>query len=176
MGPRTAPVGAQGEGTPTSESGPRASAGGADDPARGDAGGVSARSRPRDLAPEASSESPEPGSTSPEDAVLPPNGPYPFEPSELELKFFARVLLHVDRQPRLVPGETAPDTLSQAGIAKVLGTTQANVSHALKRLVDGGALRVDRGHVRGQPYRLKVYQLTSRGEALVLHIRKCLGV
>ncbi|MCI4364134.1 MAG: hypothetical protein L3K13_07560 [Thermoplasmata archaeon] len=52
-----------------------------------------------------------------------------------------------------------------------LGSTQAAVSNALRRLVDGGALRVERYHVRLKLQRLKVYQLTDLGEALVRHIR-----
>jgi DNA-binding MarR family transcriptional regulator len=68
--------------------------------------------------------------------------------------------------------ETVAETITQAGIAQALRTSQSNVSHALVRLVDGGALRVERHHVRGRFQRVKVYLLTLEGEALVRHIRE----
>jgi DNA-binding MarR family transcriptional regulator len=97
----------------------------------------------------------------PSDAVL----------SEEDLRIFARLLLHIGRQPRFGPLEQFPQSLTQGGMATTLRTTQAAVSNALGRLVDGGALRVERAHVRGKTQRLKVYQLTEQGEALVAHIR-----
>ena len=98
-------------------------------------------------------------------------GASPYEPTAEILRISARILLHVASQPRIAPGETAPPSLTQAGMASALGTTQAAVSNALKRLVDGGALQVDRLHVHLARQRLKVYQLTELGERLAAHIR-----
>ena len=84
---------------------------------------------------------------------------------------FARVLLHVARQPRIAPMDPAVEPLTQAGIVAALGTSLANISHALKRLVDGGALQAQRSHVDGRRQRVKIYQLTGPGETLVRHIR-----
>jgi DNA-binding MarR family transcriptional regulator len=100
-----------------------------------------------------------------------PPGPREVLLTEEDLRIFARLLLHIARQPRFAPLELVPPSLTQAGMAAALGTTQAAVSNALGRLVDGGALRVERGHVQGKFQRLKVYQLTDQGEALVRHIR-----
>ncbi|MCI4341445.1 MAG: hypothetical protein L3K11_03620 [Thermoplasmata archaeon] len=97
------------------------------------------------------------------------------EPTEQELRISARLLLHIASQPRIPLAETAPASLTQAGMAEALESSQAAVSNALKRLVDGGALRVQRSHVRDQPKRLKVYQLTVLGENLVRHIRGSMG-
>jgi DNA-binding MarR family transcriptional regulator len=97
------------------------------------------------------------------------------EPTEQDLRLFARVVLHVARQPHAEPTETAPVSLTQAGIAEALRTSQANVSYALRRLVGGGVLKEDRGHVQGLPKRLKVYRLTAEGERLALHIQQTMG-
>ncbi|MCI4368790.1 MAG: MarR family transcriptional regulator [Thermoplasmata archaeon] len=91
------------------------------------------------------------------------------------LRIFARILLHIARQPRFAPTETVPATLTQSGIAEALGASQGSVSNALKRLVDGGAVRVERTHVWRRMQRLKVYQLTERGESLVRQIRSGMG-
>jgi DNA-binding MarR family transcriptional regulator len=72
--------------------------------------------------------------------------------------------------------ETAPESLTQAGMAQALGTSQPAVSKALKRLVDGGALRAERSHVRHRMQRSTVYQLTALGEDLVRHIREGVGL
>ena len=104
------------------------------------------------------------------------SNPDPDQPTEQELRISARLLLHLARQPRTPAEEIPPETLTQAGMALALGTSQAAVSNALTRLVDGGALQVERSHVRGQLLRLKVYRLTPRGEAIVRQIRKRFGV
>lgn len=92
------------------------------------------------------------------------------EPTQEELRISARLLLHIARQPRPAPRETAPEALTQAGMAAALRTSQSAVSNALHRLVDGGALEVERSHVRRKMQRLKVYRLTSHGELLVRQI------
>ena len=95
--------------------------------------------------------------------------------SEEQLEISARLLLHIDRQPRFVRAGLTPDSLTQAGMAKALGESTGSVSNALNRLVRGGALRVERGEVPHKLQRLKVYQLTPEGEALVRYIRERMG-
>jgi DNA-binding transcriptional ArsR family regulator len=115
--------------------------------------------------------------SAPPSEALPPTErtPLGIEPTREELRISARILLHIARQPRVPPGETALESLTQAGMATALGASQPAVSNALKRLVDGGALRVERSHVRGLRQRLKVYQLTALGENLVRHIRSTMA-
>jgi DNA-binding PadR family transcriptional regulator len=57
-------------------------------------------------------------------------------------------------------------------MAAALRTSQGAVSNALRRLVYGGVLRVERVHVSGKLRRLKVYRLTPEGENLVRWIRE----
>jgi DNA-binding MarR family transcriptional regulator len=92
------------------------------------------------------------------------------EPSQVEYRLFARVLLWLSRQPRIGPMETAPESLTQAAMASGLATSRSNISYALQRLVDGGGVEVRRSHVIGRRQRVKIYQLTPQGEALVAHI------
>jgi DNA-binding MarR family transcriptional regulator len=72
--------------------------------------------------------------------------------------------------------ETAPQALTQAGMAEALKASQPTVSRGLKRLVDGGALVAERSHVRFGLQRVMVYQLTPLGELAVRHIREGTGV
>jgi DNA-binding MarR family transcriptional regulator len=92
------------------------------------------------------------------------------------LRIYARLLLHIARLPRFASTDTVPEALTQAGMAKALGTSQAVVSYALKHLVDGGALIVERRRVRNGLRRVLVYQLAAHGEELVRHIRGGMGV
>jgi len=85
---------------------------------------------------------------------------------------FARVLLHLSRQPRFLPGETVPPRLTQEGIALSLGTSRAAVSNVLVRLTSAGAVQVQRAHVIRRKQRVKTYQLSERGEAAARHIRE----
>ncbi len=96
------------------------------------------------------------------------------EPTAHELQTSARILLYLDRLPRIPPGETAPDSLTQAGMAQALGTTQPAISNVLRRLVAGGALEVERAHVVGRVARVKVYRLSRLGEQLAGRIRASL--
>lgn len=77
-----------------------------------------------------------------------------------------RILLHLLRQGRYGPDEVPPPALTQAGIAEALGTSQSSVSRNLTLLVEGGVVRIDKGHVRNRMLRLKVYSLTPQGEVL----------
>jgi len=52
------------------------------------------------------------------------------------------------------------------------GISRAAISLALRRLVDGGAVKHERRHVQGRFYRVKVYQLTPQGEALARHVQE----
>jgi DNA-binding MarR family transcriptional regulator len=96
-------------------------------------------------------------------------------PTPEELQISARILLHLAQQPRFERGAVVPAALTQAGIAESLGSTQAAVSNALRRLVRGGVMEVELAHVRQQWKRLKVYRLTPEGERLARHIREQMG-
>lgn len=82
------------------------------------------------------------------------------------------VLLHLGGQGRLGPDEVAPVGLTQAGMAQALGVRQNSLTNVLRRFVAAGVLTQDVRHVRGQPRRLRVYRLTSRGEALYQDVRR----
>jgi hypothetical protein len=88
------------------------------------------------------------------------------------LRISYRILLYIARQGRLGPGEVAPESLTQAGMAEALEVGRSGLSNALRRLSDGGVLAVRSAHVRGRPTRLKVYQLTSEGEQVVQELRR----
>ena len=88
-----------------------------------------------------------------------------------ELRTSIRLLFHIQRQGRYGPGETPPESLTQAGMARALGLSQGAVSNSLGRLESGGALEVERAHVRQRLMRVKVYRLTVRGEELVRRLR-----
>jgi DNA-binding MarR family transcriptional regulator len=103
-------------------------------------------------------------------------GPAELQPTAQELRISARLLLHLERQPRTAPSEIPPDSMTQAGMARALGTSQAAVSNALNRLVDGGAVWVEKSHVRERFVRLKVYHLTSLGEELARELRQRFGL
>jgi DNA-binding transcriptional ArsR family regulator len=105
----------------------------------------------------------------------PAAGPAEVGLSEEKYRIAVRLLLHIARQPPIEPRGTVSAALTQAGMAAALGTSQAAVSYALKRLVEGGALKVELSHVRHQLRRLRVYQLTSLGEDLVRHVRDGMG-
>ncbi|HTT25532.1 MAG TPA: PKD domain-containing protein [Thermoplasmata archaeon] len=68
--------------------------------------------------------------------------------------------------------EDVPDTRwTQQGLGEHLGVAQGRVSNVLRRLEAAGVLEVELRHVIGRPRRVKVYQLTSRGEALARSYR-----
>jgi len=91
-------------------------------------------------------------------------------PLDPELQISAHLLVHVSRQPRLDSSDEGLESLCQEGMARALGTTPASASHALGRLVDGGLLEVRKCHVHGKGRRVRIYQLTPEGEAVVQHI------
>ncbi|MCI4336657.1 MAG: hypothetical protein L3K17_05610 [Thermoplasmata archaeon] len=60
-------------------------------------------------------------------------------------------------------------------MTEALGVAQSALTKVLRRLIDGGALLEARTHVSGEPRRLKVYQLTSHGEAIARDLRRRSG-
>lgn len=88
------------------------------------------------------------------------------------LRLSQRIILHVASQGTLLPGDVAPRALCQAGIGEALGVPQAGLAAVLRRLEAADVLVGERGHVRGQDRRLKVYRLTSRGRELATELRR----
>lgn len=136
--------------------------------------------------PPGPSEVPE-GASSPPSAAPSPPGPEvraePAPPPESSagrppeasapesLRISQRIVLHLAAQGRLTADEVAPVSLSQAGMAEALAIRQNALTNVLRRLLAAGVVVETVRHVRGRPRRLKVYQLTSRGEALAREIR-----
>lgn len=94
----------------------------------------------------------------------------PFDPLEEELQISARLLVHIAKQPRLHREDNGLQHLTQEGMAQVLRTTPASVSHALGRLTMGGLLFATRRHVSGRSRRVRVYELTPEGEGMARYI------
>lgn len=102
-----------------------------------------------------------------------PRRPNPeLEPTPHDLRISIRLLIHIGRQGRFSEEDTPPESLTQSGMAKALGVSQGAVSNSLGRLVSGGVLTAERGHVRQRMIRLKVYRLTARGEDLSRRLRQ----
>jgi DNA-binding MarR family transcriptional regulator len=68
--------------------------------------------------------------------------------------------------PRMAPGDVPGPARTQAGIVTALGAGQSAVSRVLGQLERAGVVSVATMHVAGSPRRVKVYQLTPRGERL----------
>ncbi|MCI4355808.1 MAG: PKD domain-containing protein [Thermoplasmata archaeon] len=77
-----------------------------------------------------------------------------------------RLIRHLAELPRLAPGDTPGPDRTQAGLVTALGAGQSAVSRVLRQLELGGVVSVQTGHVVGSSRRVKVYQLTPRGERL----------
>jgi DNA-binding PadR family transcriptional regulator len=60
---------------------------------------------------------------------------------------------------------------TQRGMTEALQVRQGTLVRVLQGLESAGVLTVSRGHVSGVNHRLKVYRLTSRGEALARDAR-----
>ena len=88
------------------------------------------------------------------------------------LRISQRLVLHIYRQGALGPHEVAPLELCQLGMTQTLGVRQTALTKVLTRLVAAGVLDEERRHVRGQPRRLKTYQLTPLGESLARDLRR----
>ncbi len=87
------------------------------------------------------------------------------------LRISQRVVLHLSVQGVLGPHEVASLGFTQPGISKALNVRQNALTNVLRRLTAAGVIVEDVRHVQGQPRRLKVYQLTPRGEALARELR-----
>ena len=81
--------------------------------------------------------------------------------------FSERVLLHLASQNPLGEDEVAPVTRTQEGISKAMGVPQSNFAKVLLRMEKAGLLTWEVRPVKGRSRRLKVYQLTRRGMAVV---------
>ena len=98
-------------------------------------------------------------------------GRRPSGPPEGTVRLSQRVILHVYSQGSLPAGAVAPPGLCQAGIGEALGIPQSGLAAVLRRLEAAEILQTERGHVRGRDRRLKIYRLTSRGEAVAKELR-----
>jgi PKD repeat protein len=65
----------------------------------------------------------------------------------------------------------APRALTQAGLQEALGLPQGAIASALGRMVRAGLVSSRLDHVPGEPRRVKVYRLTSRGEQVAREVR-----
>ena len=104
-----------------------------------------------------------------------PTTPAPGTVTREALRLSQRIVLHLARQGFLGPDEVAGVGFTQLGMSETLGVRQNALTNVLRRLVAAGVLSEDVRHVRGQPRRLKVYRLTSRGEALAKELRRTTG-
>ncbi|MCI4340422.1 MAG: hypothetical protein L3J73_04055 [Thermoplasmata archaeon] len=91
------------------------------------------------------------------------------------LRVSQRIVLHLAGLGTLGHDEVAPVGFTQIGMSEVLGVRQNALTNVLRRLVAADVVTEDTRHVRGQPRRLKVYRLTSRGEALARDLRHSHG-
>jgi hypothetical protein len=100
-----------------------------------------------------------------------PEAPTVVRPKVEGLRVSQRIVLHLGRQAALHDYDVATAGYTQAGMAAALGVRQNALTNVLTRLMAAEILRVELRHVSGQPRRLKVYSLTSRGEALARDLR-----
>jgi len=91
-------------------------------------------------------------------------------PGRDDVRLSERVLLQLAREGRLDPDAPARRGRTQAGLTEALGSNQSSVSKVLRRLVAAGVVGEERRHVTGVPQRVKVYDLTRRGELLARDI------
>ncbi len=114
-------------------------------------------------------------------AVVPPPEPsFPIAPPKMHvapeaLRVSQRIVLHLASLGTLGHDEIAPVGFTQIGMSEVLGVRQNALTNVLRRLVAANVVAEDVRHVRGQPRRLKVYRLTSRGELLARDLRHTHG-
>ena len=113
-----------------------------------------------------------PGPPPPEAA---PAGPPKMHVAPEALRVSQRIVLHLASLGTLGHDEVAPVGFTQVGMSEVLRVRQNALTNVLRRLVAADVITEDTRHVRGQPRRLKVYRLTSRGEALARDLRRAHG-
>ncbi|MDG6912863.1 MAG: PKD domain-containing protein [Nitrososphaerota archaeon] len=83
-----------------------------------------------------------------------------------------RVIVHLAEQGILAHNEIAPREFTQSGMASAIKVRQNVLTTVLKRLESNGVLVSETTHVKGEFRRLKVYRLTSKGEALAREYRR----
>jgi PKD repeat protein len=112
-------------------------------------------------------------SNSPLSPPLPPrSAPGPSSISETpspgreRARLSERVILHLGGQPAVDADGVGTLPRTQGGMATGLGVGQNSLTNVLRRLEAAGVVRTQLRHVRGSPRRLKVYELTPRGESL----------
>ncbi|MCI4327883.1 MAG: helix-turn-helix transcriptional regulator [Thermoplasmata archaeon] len=103
---------------------------------------------------------------------LAPRSAGPLAPPAQERQIANRTIRHLADLPRLAPGDIAGPGRTQAGIVAALGAGQSAVSRVLARLERAGVVTATTAHVSGSPRRVKVYELTPRGERLGLALRE----
>jgi len=87
-----------------------------------------------------------------------------------EVSLSERIVVQLAREGRLDPDAPAAPTRTQRGLATALESSQGAVSKVLGRLVAAGVISQDRRHIRGGSQRMKVYDLTRRGEYLAREV------
>ena len=90
----------------------------------------------------------------------------------VELRLSERILVQLGREGRLDADTTARPGRTQAGLAETVDSNRNAVSKVLRRLVAAGILTEERRHVSGLDQRVKVYDLTLRGEALAREVAR----
>jgi DNA-binding MarR family transcriptional regulator len=86
--------------------------------------------------------------------------------AEPTLQLSHRVVLHLYAQGTLSSEAVAPPSLSQTGMREALSARQGALAGVLQRLEAAGITETSTAHVRGANRRVKVYRLTTRGQAL----------
>lgn len=105
-------------------------------------------------------------------APAPRAGPTKVRVAPEALRVSQRIVLHLAGLGTLGADEVATLGFTQIGMSESLGVRQNALTNVLRRLVAAGIVSEDVRHVSGQPRRLKVYRLTSRGEALAKDLRR----
>jgi DNA-binding MarR family transcriptional regulator len=83
-----------------------------------------------------------------------------------------RVVAHLHGLGRFGLDDVAPIGATQKGMTTVLQVRQGTLVRVLQGLESAGVLTVERRHVSGVNNRLKVYQLTPRGESIARDVRR----
>ena len=89
-----------------------------------------------------------------------------------EARLSERVLVQLAREGRLDPDAPVRPGRTQAGLAEAVESNRNAVSKVLRRLVAAGVVSEERRHVSGLSQRVKVYDLTRRGELLAREVAR----
>jgi DNA-binding MarR family transcriptional regulator len=93
-----------------------------------------------------------------------------------EVRLSERILIQLAREGRLDFDAPATAGRTQRGLAIAVESSQGSVSKVLRRLVAAEVISEDRRHVEGGSQRMKVYDLTRRGEYLAREVAARQGV